>query len=462
MFTTAYKRSVEDLLMVLVDSDEMNAYAWGKELFKLTLSSLKSSLRNKSLIVEGDGRPYIAYRINGFVIAFQVWIYEILPILEGKLQVTPVKATNHEKQQLFTFGFYSGIAAQLVEDSEDDFMYPMSRRSMRGKNNKPPVASTSNSIQRVDYPAKERCNSNDILKRCFSEIHRKHEVLVAEHFRLKFHFEYLCNEFAKSIADGLIEVNRLCAAKQSPLSKMASSYKKSYAANMKVHANAMNTDSQHLGLSLKGRWMRPCKTKTIDEDECPSFDLGIDSQLNVPYIEPDDVILRTQDDIIIIDDTVIGKIPESYQTDDRVESSNKRKYISPIVECSDAGCNLCISKSSSEFLDDDLVFTEEDLRNMDESVEKHVVGSHKVTSQALTPIPFVMDDSNTPKINKRLRRPTACIQSPFVQSFQSQPGCPSIDLPPFFEYKMFLDPPDSSHIRTFDKWYHIGLRPGNK
>ncbi|KAL2464867.1 hypothetical protein Adt_40718 [Abeliophyllum distichum] len=93
-----------------------------------------------------------------------------------------------------------------------------------------------------------------------------------------------------------------------------------------------------------------------------------------------------------------------------------------------------------------------------ESVEKHDVGSHK----ALTPIPFVMDDGNTPEINKRLRRPATCIQSLFVQSFQSQPGCPSIDMPPLFKYKMFLHPPDSSHIRTFDKWYHIGLRPGNK
>ncbi|KAL2541717.1 DUF1985 domain-containing protein [Abeliophyllum distichum] len=59
-FTTAYKRSVEDSLMVLVDSDDMNTFAWGKDLFKFTLSSLISGLRNKSLIVEGDGKPYIA------------------------------------------------------------------------------------------------------------------------------------------------------------------------------------------------------------------------------------------------------------------------------------------------------------------------------------------------------------------------------------------------------------------
>ncbi|KAL2549415.1 hypothetical protein Fot_10945 [Forsythia ovata] len=74
-------------------------------------------------------------------------------------------------------------------------------------------------------------------------------------------------------------------------------------------------------------------------------------------------------------------MPESHQTDDKVENSKKMKYTNPVVECSDAGRNHSISKSSSEFLDDDLVFTEEDLRNMDESVAKHVVGCHKVTSQ---------------------------------------------------------------------------------
>ncbi|KAL2486326.1 DUF1985 domain-containing protein [Abeliophyllum distichum] len=41
-FITAYKRSVEESLMVLVDCEDMNSYAWSKELFKFTLSSLTS------------------------------------------------------------------------------------------------------------------------------------------------------------------------------------------------------------------------------------------------------------------------------------------------------------------------------------------------------------------------------------------------------------------------------------
>ncbi|KAL2532769.1 DUF1985 domain-containing protein [Abeliophyllum distichum] len=85
MFTTSYKRSVEESLMVLVESKEMNTYAWGNELFGFTISSLRSDLKNKSLIIEGDGKPYIAYRLSGFLIAFQIWIYETITILEGKI-----------------------------------------------------------------------------------------------------------------------------------------------------------------------------------------------------------------------------------------------------------------------------------------------------------------------------------------------------------------------------------------
>ncbi|KAL2470816.1 DUF1985 domain-containing protein [Abeliophyllum distichum] len=35
LFTIAYKRSMEESLMVLVDSEDMNLYAWDKELYNL-------------------------------------------------------------------------------------------------------------------------------------------------------------------------------------------------------------------------------------------------------------------------------------------------------------------------------------------------------------------------------------------------------------------------------------------
>ncbi|KAL2479856.1 Uncharacterized protein Adt_32822 [Abeliophyllum distichum] len=171
MFTTAYKRSVEEWMMVMVDSEEMNTFAWGKKLFKFTLSSLKSCLKNKSLIIEGDSRPYIAYRVSGFLIAFQIWIYETLPVLEGKictnvgnlcprilnwtsrvqgnqntklnlakdifsrpaLHTSSIKPTDAERSMDYATGFYGDSIGQRVEDSDDDSLYLCDVRSPRLK-----------------------------------------------------------------------------------------------------------------------------------------------------------------------------------------------------------------------------------------------------------------------------------------------------------------------------------------
>ncbi|KAL2512710.1 Uncharacterized protein Adt_18310 [Abeliophyllum distichum] len=166
MLVTSYKRSVEDSLMVIVDSDECNTYAWGKVLFRTTISSLKSALKNKSLIVEGDGKPYMPYRISGFLIAFQVWIYETVPILEGKicskvlnlrlrilnwtsfvqptcsklnlgkdifsrpdLQVNGIEFTLEERMEPYFSGLNDDIHVPQVNGSDDDFVYP-SKKSL--------------------------------------------------------------------------------------------------------------------------------------------------------------------------------------------------------------------------------------------------------------------------------------------------------------------------------------------
>ncbi|KAL2461006.1 Uncharacterized protein Adt_44426 [Abeliophyllum distichum] len=162
MFTTSYKRSVEESLMVFVESEEMNTYAWGQELFGSTISSLRPGLKNKSLTIESDGKPYIAYRLSGFLIAFQIWIYETIPVLEGKictivgdycprilnwtsrvqenvsaklniakdifghpnLQVIALTPTINERQKAYSSGEFEHVADARVEDSDDDFVAP--------------------------------------------------------------------------------------------------------------------------------------------------------------------------------------------------------------------------------------------------------------------------------------------------------------------------------------------------
>ncbi|KAL2499882.1 Uncharacterized protein Adt_25432 [Abeliophyllum distichum] len=173
--------------MVLVESEEMNTYAWGKELFGFTISSLRPGLKNKSQIIEGDDKPYIAYTLSGFLIAFQIWIYETIPILEGKictkvgdncprilnwtsrvqgnvstklniatdifgrpnLQVTALTPTNNERQQAYSSGIYDDVAHARVEDSDDDFVACVVRRSPRLKTYHQGIASSNYSVTGV-------------------------------------------------------------------------------------------------------------------------------------------------------------------------------------------------------------------------------------------------------------------------------------------------------------------------
>lgn len=74
LFSTSYKKVVEHYLFALVeDFDAMGMFPWGKDLFEMSMKSLK----------EGLGRRNPHYRLKGFLVAFQVWIYESIPSLNG-------------------------------------------------------------------------------------------------------------------------------------------------------------------------------------------------------------------------------------------------------------------------------------------------------------------------------------------------------------------------------------------
>jgi hypothetical protein len=78
LFSTSYKRVVDNFLFALVDDfDRMEMFPFGKELFQMSLKSLKEGL--------GHRNPH--YRLKGFLVAFQVWIYECIPGLTGSVTI---------------------------------------------------------------------------------------------------------------------------------------------------------------------------------------------------------------------------------------------------------------------------------------------------------------------------------------------------------------------------------------
>ncbi|KAL2545462.1 Uncharacterized protein Fot_14695 [Forsythia ovata] len=87
---------------------------------------------------------------------------------------------------------------------------------------------------------------------------------------------------------------------------------------------AMCIDPQHAGSSSKWRVMRSQKSKIIGEAEYPSINLGIDLQSNVSYIDLDDWILLTEDDMKINDKNADGEVLESRKADDTIEHTKKK------------------------------------------------------------------------------------------------------------------------------------------
>lgn len=83
LFGTSYHKGVEDSIFGLVESDDMNSFPWGKELYSNTLSSLKNAFnqRMKNIFTE---KNFLEYRLSGFILPFQVWIYETIPLLAKK------------------------------------------------------------------------------------------------------------------------------------------------------------------------------------------------------------------------------------------------------------------------------------------------------------------------------------------------------------------------------------------
>jgi hypothetical protein len=74
LFPRDYKKVVDHYLFVLVeDFSALNRFPWGKLLFDITLGALR----------DGLSRRTTHYRLRGMLLAFQVWIYETFPSLDG-------------------------------------------------------------------------------------------------------------------------------------------------------------------------------------------------------------------------------------------------------------------------------------------------------------------------------------------------------------------------------------------
>ncbi|KAL2492296.1 DUF1985 domain-containing protein [Abeliophyllum distichum] len=165
LFATSYHKCVDDSIFRLVESGEMESFPWEKELYSLTLMSLKGAF-SKRIMKLDTSKKNLEYRLNGFLLAFQVWIYETIPAIAAKklcvkykqslprilswssnvhltslqlnkrifdlikLEVNDVRITNTEKNAAYTEGLFVNCQSEGQNANEDDdFEHPVIHQS---------------------------------------------------------------------------------------------------------------------------------------------------------------------------------------------------------------------------------------------------------------------------------------------------------------------------------------------
>ncbi|KAL2493031.1 Ulp1 protease family [Abeliophyllum distichum] len=165
LFATSYHKCVDDSIFGLVESGEMESFSWGKELYSLTLMSLKGAF-SKRIMKLDTSKKKLEYRLNGFLLAFQVWIYETIPAIAAKklcvkykqslprilswssnvhltslqlnkrifdlikLEVNDVRITDTEKNAAYIDGLFVNCQSEGQNANEDDdFEHPVIHQS---------------------------------------------------------------------------------------------------------------------------------------------------------------------------------------------------------------------------------------------------------------------------------------------------------------------------------------------
>ncbi|KAL2465960.1 Uncharacterized protein Adt_41811 [Abeliophyllum distichum] len=168
----------------------------------------------------------------------------------------------------------------------------------------------------------------------------------------------------------------------------------------------------------------------------PSFDLGIDSDLNTHCGLMDGGIIHHVKDDMTINHSSEKNGSTSYQDVVFVEDNSKSKKQKTNSNTEDIAGKIMNESNYSQgvyALDDDLVFTEEYFKIMDESAEKNQIAVNN--SGCRVPIDFEEDIPQEMPL-KRIHKPSACLKSPYIRSFDSASNDAQEDPDIIFQYRL--------------------------
>ncbi|KAL2474761.1 Uncharacterized protein Adt_35497 [Abeliophyllum distichum] len=274
--------------MRLVDLDELESFPWRKDLFNTTFTYLKSALNTKA-----DDEGLITYRLCGFPIAFQVWIYDILS-LDGIL----CEKIHGSWPRIINWTTDKRIMSSQLEDSMFDSFEANSFETCEEKKEAPyciqmfeeaSAAHThDNNKDVVNPPARQRKNLS-AAPMCNEFVERPNVVESKE--------KYVDSKsrYNENVINRLIDVQM----KQEQMLHEMMSFKHGVESMIADFRNEINERFKQISSPKAGERHLDDKVHEIEcavsekeqplcEDNLPSFDLGID-------FTPNDIFPRLSD-----------------------------------------------------------------------------------------------------------------------------------------------------------------------
>ncbi|KAL2467380.1 Ubiquitin-like protease domain-containing protein [Abeliophyllum distichum] len=424
LFTTTYAKQVSDSTMRLVDLDESDSFPWGKELFNTTFTYLKSALNTKA-----DDEGIITYRLCGFPIAFQVWIYETLPLdgilcekirdswpriinwttdkrimssqLEDNMfdsfEAKSFETCEDEKEAPYCIQMFEEASAAPTHDNNKDVLDPPARQ--RKKLSAAPMCNEPPNV--VESKEKEDSKSHyneDIINR-LTDVQIKQEQMLHEMMSFKHGVESMIADFRKEVIERFKQISSPKAGERhldNKVDEKGSEFKSTNENDVVENFDNEETDLD----SPKGNEFvdvkvheRECalseKEQPLCEDNLPSFDLGID-------FTPNDIFPR---------------------------------------------------------LSDGSFYTDEVLENVDKTIDEVHIPDTTVADQNMPGMP-----------TKRPHKPNTLLQSPYLLNYGSSSDVPQSHVQ-LCAFEAGFIAPRVADIDSFEKWYREGHRPnkiGNK
>ncbi|KAL2555486.1 Ubiquitin-like protease domain-containing protein [Forsythia ovata] len=479
LYTTSYNKSVDERHMRLVDRLECDDFAWGEDLYRITLRSFKSalSLENKKR-VSGKKSSW-SYRLNGFPLSLQLWAYETIACLNGKfctkvgeayprmlkwesdvhvtgpqleeevfkhseLEVIQFVATNEEKNEIYASGLFH------KKQTGNEFGASSSRPAPGEK-------------------GKGCCELNEIVMNRLSQIEFKQQELE----RNQAQIISLHNDLRK-------EMTNLNRNVQGMFAEFLNQFGKETGGSC---YNVLDRQIvMYTGDTSSGRKVEDQNTEGngVDFDTFNNENVGHGgTDFEVPF---EDVIGSRAEDVEVGREVQFDRKGKRVQVDKsnnesgpefEVGGEEPKKYLfegtfvskrmfDVLNFCPSFDLGIDDEPNANDIELDDMEFTELDLKMIDECVQMRYLSTSKNEEDVDADDDYILVDDSTPDIpRKRLRKAAAVFKSPYTSNFGSSAKIREIRTGTY-ALPDELNAVAIEDVVDFEEWYIVGLLKKNK